>query len=179
MRRLGQIRAEIKTMQKQQKALSEERRERYDIQKTVNKMAIVSTSPIVIILDVNEFNSSINRHRLCLPSALLQGQSSTNPHRVTHGERWPSCTSLCSSEGGVGFLKSSTTPCISTGIIHILMAVLGSRRLAFIMVYLFLLYQIYQMMPSRLCFFVNYHLRFMNEQKTRTHTHKQKPVTQR
>lgn len=64
MRRLGQIRAEIKTMQKQQKALSEERRERYDIQKTVNKMAIVSTSPIVIILDVNEFNSSINRHRL-------------------------------------------------------------------------------------------------------------------
>lgn len=62
--RLGQIRAEIKTMQKQQKALSEERRERYDIQKTVNKMAIVSTSPIVIILDVNEFNSSINRHRL-------------------------------------------------------------------------------------------------------------------
>ena len=64
MRRLGQIRAEIKTMQKQQKALSEERRDRYDIQKTVNKMAIVSTSPIVIILDVNEFNSSINRHRL-------------------------------------------------------------------------------------------------------------------
>lgn len=79
----------------------------------------------------------------------------------------------------MGFLKYSTTPCISIGIIHILMAVLGSRRLAFIMVYLFLLYQIYQMMPSRLCFLVNYHLCFMNEQKTSTHTHKQKPVTQR
>lgn len=64
MRRLGQIRAEIKTMQNQKKALREERRERYDIQKTMNKMAIVSTSPIVIILNVNEFNSSINRHRL-------------------------------------------------------------------------------------------------------------------
>lgn len=56
MRRLGQIRAEIKTMQNQKKALREERRERYDIQKTMNKMAIVSTSPIVIILNVNEFN---------------------------------------------------------------------------------------------------------------------------
>lgn len=64
MRRLGQIRAEIKTMQNQKKALREERRERYDIQKTMNKMAIVSTSPIVIILNVNGFNSSINRHRL-------------------------------------------------------------------------------------------------------------------
>lgn len=105
-------------------------------------------------------------------------QSSTNLHRVTHGERWPSCTSLCSLEGGVGFLTSSTIPCISTGIIYILMAVLGPWGLVFIVVYLILLYQICQMMPSRLYFLVNYHLCFMNEQKTSTHTHKP-VVTQR
>lgn len=64
MSRLGQIRAEIKTMQNQKKALREERRERYDIQKTINKMTILSPSPIVIILSVNRFNSSINRHTL-------------------------------------------------------------------------------------------------------------------
>ena len=79
----------------------------------------------------------------------------------------------------MGFLKSSTNPCTSTGIIHILMAVLRSRRPVFIVVYLILLYHIYQMMPTRLYFLVNYHLRFMNEQKTSTPTHKQKPVTQR
>ena len=64
MSRLGQIRAEIKTMQNQKKALREERRERYDIQKTINKITILSPSPIVIILSVNRFNSSINRHKL-------------------------------------------------------------------------------------------------------------------
>lgn len=64
MSRLGQIRAEIKTMQNQKKALREERRERYDIQKTINKMTILSPSPIVIILSVKRFNSSINRHTL-------------------------------------------------------------------------------------------------------------------
>lgn len=67
----------------------------------------------------------------------------------------------------MGFLKYSTTPCISIGIIHILMAVLGSRRLAFIGLLVSALYQIYQMMPSRLCFLVNYHLCFMNEQKNK------------
>lgn len=103
-------------------------------------------------------------------------QSSTGPHRVTLGEKWPSCSSLHSLEGGVGFLTSSTIPCISTGIIYILMAILGPRALVFIVVYLILLYQICQMMPSRLYFLVNYHVRFMNEQKTSTHMHKRKPM---
>ena len=61
--RLEKIRAEIKTVQNQKKALREERRERYDIPKAMNKMAIVSPSPIVITLNVNGFNS-MNRHRL-------------------------------------------------------------------------------------------------------------------
>ena len=50
--------------------------------------------------------------------ALLQRQSPTNSHGVTHGERWPSCTSPCSMEGGVWFPRSLITPCISTGMIN-------------------------------------------------------------
>lgn len=64
MRRLGQIKSRNKNNAKSKEGIKRGKEGRYDIQKTMNKMAIVSTSPIVIILNVNGFNSSINRHRL-------------------------------------------------------------------------------------------------------------------